>query len=94
MNKRDQLRGQRFEGHVVTSLMLFSQLLLAPGSWCRSRNIDYIIISWKKTRKGENDRGTGWRRDTTKGKKRVFVGTLLSTHNYGKTRIAVFSVPK
>ena len=54
-----------------------------------------ITISGKKPRKGEKmTGGTGWRLVTTKGKKRVFVGTLLGTHNYRKTRIAIFSVPK
>ena len=39
-------------------------------------------------------RGSGWRLATTKGRKRVFVGTLLETINRGKERIAIFSVPK
>jgi hypothetical protein len=38
--------------------------------------------------------GTGWRLATTKGKKRVFAGTLLKTFNLGSKRIALFSVPK
>jgi len=39
-------------------------------------------------------KGTGWRLATTRGRKRVFVGTLLETINMGSKRIAIFSVPK
>jgi hypothetical protein len=39
-------------------------------------------------------RGNGWRLATTKGKKRVFVGTLIETINIGSKRLAIFSVPK
>lgn len=38
--------------------------------------------------------GKGWRLATMKGRKRVFVGTLLGTLNLRKRRIAMFSVPK
>jgi hypothetical protein len=31
---------------------------------------------------------------TTKGRRRKFRGTLLKTFNIGKTRLAIFSVPK
>jgi hypothetical protein len=37
---------------------------------------------------------TGWRLVATKGQRRYFAGTLLTTFNFGKTRLAVFSVPK
>jgi len=54
-----------------------------------------IIIKGKKAKKGERmTGGNGWRLATTKGKKRVFVGTLLRTINMGSKRIAIFSVPK
>jgi hypothetical protein len=54
-----------------------------------------IIIKGKKAKKGERMTGTtGWRLATTKGKKRVFAGTLLGTLNKGRARIAIFSVPK
>ena len=54
-----------------------------------------ITISGKKPKKGEKmTERTGWRLVTTKGKKRVFAGTLLGTYNYGRARIAIFSVPK
>ena len=54
-----------------------------------------IVIKGVKARKGERmTGGSGWRLATTKGKKRVFVGTLLETINRGKERIAIFSVPK
>lgn len=54
-----------------------------------------IIIKGTKPKKGERmTEGSGWRLVATKGKKRVFVGTLLTTVNKDKTRIAIFSVPK
>ena len=54
-----------------------------------------ITIKGKKAKKGERmTGGNGWRLATTKGKKRVFVGTLLKTINMGSKRIAIFSVPK
>jgi len=54
-----------------------------------------IIIKGQKAKAGERmTGGVGWRLATTKGKKRVFVATLLKTFNFGKNRLAVFSVPK
>jgi hypothetical protein len=54
-----------------------------------------ITIKGQKAKKGERMTGArGWRLATTRGKKRVFVGTLLGTVNKGKARIAIFSVPK
>ena len=54
-----------------------------------------VTIHGKKAKKGERMTGrSGWRLVTTKGRKRVFVATLLGTHNMGTKRIAVFSVPK
>jgi hypothetical protein len=54
-----------------------------------------ILIRGKKAKKGERmTRGNGWRLATTKGQKRVFVGTLLETINMGRRRLAIFSVPK
>jgi hypothetical protein len=38
--------------------------------------------------------GAGWRLAATKGRKRIFVGTLLDTVNKGEVRVAIFSVPK
>jgi len=38
--------------------------------------------------------GRGWMLATTTGKQRMFRGTLLHTFNLGKTRLAIFSVPK
>lgn len=38
--------------------------------------------------------GRGWMLATTTGKQRMFRGTLLQTMNFGKTRLAIFSVPK
>jgi hypothetical protein len=54
-----------------------------------------ITIRGQKAKKGERmTGGNGWRLATTKGKKRVFAGTLIGTVNRGKARIAIFSVPK
>ncbi len=54
-----------------------------------------ISISGKKAKKGERmTGGAGWRLATTKGQKRVFVGTLIKTINMGDKRLAIFSVPK
>jgi hypothetical protein len=54
-------------------------------------------ITIRGVRAGKGERmtgGQGWRLATTKGRKRVFVGTLLQTFNFGNRRIAIFSVPK
>jgi hypothetical protein len=54
-----------------------------------------ITIKGQKAKRGERmTKGSGWRLATTKGKKRVFVGTLVETINFGGKRIAIFSVPK
>jgi hypothetical protein len=54
-----------------------------------------ITIQGKKPRRGEKmTKGTGWRLATVRGRRRVFVGTLLETINMGSMRIAIFSVPK
>lgn len=54
-----------------------------------------ITIKGEKAKKGvKMTWGTGWRLAIVKGRKRVFVGTLLWTFNSGKNRLAVFSVPK
>lgn len=54
-----------------------------------------ISIRGKKAKKGERmTKGKGWRLVTVSGNKRVFVGTLLHTVNFGNQRLAIFSVPK
>ena len=54
-----------------------------------------IKVLSQKARKGERMiKGAGWKLVVEKGRKRVFPGTLLGTHNAGNVRIAVFSVPK
>jgi hypothetical protein len=54
-----------------------------------------ITIQGAKAKRGERmTGGQGWRLVTTKGRKRVFVGTLLDTYNMGNKRLAMFSVPK
>ena len=54
-----------------------------------------ITIHGNKAKRGERmTKGKGWRLATVRGRKRVFVGTLLETINFGGKRIAIFSVPK
>ena len=54
-----------------------------------------IKIMGQRARKGERmTKGKGWRLAMEKGRKRVFVGTLLATINFEDKRIAIFSVPK
>lgn len=54
-----------------------------------------ISIKGNKAKKGERmTKGKGWRLATVSGRKRVFVGTLLQTVNFGEKRLAIFSVPK
>jgi hypothetical protein len=54
-----------------------------------------ITIRGEKARRGERmTRGKGWRLAMTKGRKRVFVGTLLQTINLHDIRLAIFSVTK
>lgn len=54
-----------------------------------------ITIKGQRAAKGEKMTvGAGWRLATSKGKKRVFNGTLVGTVNKGKVRLAIFSVPK
>jgi hypothetical protein len=54
-----------------------------------------IMIQGEKAKVGERmTRGKGWRLATVRGRRRVFVATLLDTINLGKRRLAIFSVPK
>ncbi len=54
-----------------------------------------ITIKGKKPKRGERmTKGTRWRLAAVSGRKRVFVGTLLHTMNFGSKRLAIFSVPK
>jgi hypothetical protein len=54
-----------------------------------------ITYGGKKVKRGKRmTKGKGWRLAKVKGGKRIFVGTLLGTHNLGARRIAIFSVPK
>ena len=54
-----------------------------------------ITIKGQKAKVGERmTGGSGWRLATTKGKKRVFVASLMKTFNFGNKRLALFSVPK
>ena len=56
---------------------------------------DQIRILGQKARRGERmTKGKGWRLAMEKGRKRVFIGTLLETINLGDSRLAIFSVPK
>jgi hypothetical protein len=54
-----------------------------------------VTIKGVKAKPGTKmTKGNGWRLATTKGSKRVFVGTLIQTINMGRRRLAIFSVPK
>jgi hypothetical protein len=54
-----------------------------------------VKILGQKARRGERmTKGKGWRLAMEKGRKRVFVGTLLEIINLGDRRLAIFSVPK
>jgi hypothetical protein len=56
---------------------------------------DEIIIRGVKAKRGERmTMGQGWRLAVVKGQKRIFVATLLQTFNFGRRRLAIFSVPK
>lgn len=53
-----------------------------------------MIKKPKTTQKnGRMTAGSGWRLFPTKGRDRVFSGTLLWTHMVAGRRIAIFSVP-
>lgn len=54
-----------------------------------------ITIRGQKARKGERMTGNrGWKLAATRGRKRIFSATLIDTINWGKLRLAIFSVPK
>jgi hypothetical protein len=54
-----------------------------------------ITIRGAKAKRGERmTNGQGWRLAVVKGRKRIFVGTLIDTYNFGTRRLAIFSVPK
>lgn len=54
-----------------------------------------ITIKGVKAKRGERmTGGGGWKLAASRGRKRVFNGSLLKTINLGKYRLAVFSVPK
>lgn len=54
-----------------------------------------ITIKGEKAKKGERmTKGQGWRLAIIKGRRRVFVGTLIDTINMANRRLAIFSVPK
>lgn len=54
-----------------------------------------ITIRGAKARRGERmTKGQGWRIAAVRGRKRIFVATLLHTINLGSRRLAIFSVPK
>lgn len=55
---------------------------------------DITIKGIKAPKGAKMTKGNSWRLVATKGRKRVFSGTLLQTINIGKQRLAIFSVPK
>ena len=54
-----------------------------------------VTLTGERARRGERmTSGTGWHLMRKKGRKRVFLGTLIDTVNAGSVRLAIFSVPK
>jgi len=54
-----------------------------------------LIVKGKKPKKGVRlTKDTRYRIAAVTGRNRAFVGTLLHTINIGRTRLAIFSVPK
>jgi hypothetical protein len=52
-------------------------------------------MAMTKTEAGKKMTRTGnWTLKPKKGRERQFSGTLLQTFNFGKKRLAIFSVPK
>ncbi len=55
---------------------------------------DITIRGVKAPKGAKMTKGSSWRLVATKGRQRVFNGTLLQTINIGNRRLAIFSVPK
>jgi hypothetical protein len=54
-----------------------------------------VTIAGKKPRKGKRLTKTSkWKLAAVSGGGRTFTATLIATHNFGKKRLAIFSVPK
>jgi hypothetical protein len=54
-----------------------------------------ITIGGVRAKKGERMiKGRRWTLAAVKGRKRAFTATLLTTINFGRKRLAIFSVPK
>lgn len=57
--------------------------------------IQVITLRGEKAPKGAKmTKGAGWKLVATKGRNRVFTGSLLQTFNIGNKRLAIFNVPK
>lgn len=55
---------------------------------------DVTIRGVRAPKGAKMTKGNSWRLVATKGRARVFNGTLLQTINIGSKRLAIFSVPK
>jgi len=56
--------------------------------------VEITIKGTKAPRGAKMTKGSGWSLVATKGRKRVFVGSLMQTINLGNKRLAIFNVPK
>jgi hypothetical protein len=54
---------------------------------------DITIKGIKAPKGAKMTKGSSWRLVATKGRQRVFKGTLLQTIHVGGRRLAIFSVP-
>jgi hypothetical protein len=54
-----------------------------------------VTLTGERARRGERmTSGAGWHLMRKRGRKRVFLGTLIDTVNAGSVRLAIFRVPK
>jgi hypothetical protein len=54
-----------------------------------------VTLTGERASRGERmTSGAGWHLMRKKGRKRVFLGTLIDTVNAGSVRLAIFRVPK
>jgi len=61
----------------------------------KARKTVTVTLTGERARRGERmTSGAGWHLMRKKGRKRVFLGTLIDTVNAGSVRLAIFRVPK
>ena len=61
----------------------------------KARKTVTVTLTGERARRGERmTSGAGWHLIRKKGRKRVFLGSLIDTVNAGNVRLAIFRVPK